>query len=65
MKPYRAFPHHELKLTEDDVKSADFVCMKLFGKPIDYLLDEEEKIEPKRFRGKKSRRYHTAARKRE
>jgi hypothetical protein len=59
----KAFPHHALKLTEDDVKSADFVRMKLFGKPIDYLLEEEEKIEPKRYRGKKSRRYPTAARK--
>lgn len=59
---HKAFPHHEFKITEEYVRSADLLRERLFGKPIDYLLDEEEKTDPKRFSGRKSRRYPTSAR---
>jgi hypothetical protein len=58
----KSFGKHEPKITEEQIKTADYLRLKYFDKPLDYLLEEEEIRDPKTYRGKKSRRYPTAAR---
>jgi hypothetical protein len=59
---YEAFGKDRPKLTKEDVKTADFLRMKWFNKPIDFILEEEEQKDPAAFAGRNSRRYPTAAR---
>ncbi len=58
----KAFGENRPKITEKHLKTADYLRMKWFGNSTNYLLEEDEIINPQKYRGRKSRRYPTAAR---
>lgn len=58
------FGKHRPKITEQHIKTADFLRMRWEGKSIAYLLEEEDILEPKRKKGKNTSRHSTTIRKR-
>jgi hypothetical protein len=58
------FGKHRPKLTEKHINSVDFLRMKWEGKPIAYILEEEEIRNPKDFPEGTATRHSTATRKR-